>query len=342
VSDDREGAVEAATGAVEEQQEQFFNPGSWSSTIRSTALALTFGGIVFAASVWSADPEVWDTPDWPVLLALLVAQAGLWGLFCPRVWDWFDDVEPLADAAKYSQGNWIARAPYRLQSLVASCLIALAVYGLAIGTAERLEPARTGWAEYGTALALAILGFVILYPVVLVVRACHVATRLAVFEPEVAGNLEPRVVLGAQQLLTRRLSAVLATIGTLLTVLVLAIGATVQLANALRLADARSRGVTDVEEVETIPSSVVVLFGVALTGVLALIYLPTHVRLASVRRIIVDSYCPLGYASNDDLDRRAKMTAEIGETASGIDTLQRSAVIVGPLLAGLGSAFLNT
>jgi hypothetical protein len=336
-------AAAAARQTLDAQQDSFFAPSGWRCIWQSTFLAVAFGAVVFIVAGWGADEDAWTVTEWELLLAILVAQAALWGLLIPRVRDWHQDIAPLAQAAQRPVHGALAAMPYRRQSVIAAILVALAVGSIAVGAGELLEPSRINRAQWVTAAVLTVLGGLFWYQVVLVMRACYVTTRLSIFEPTVAASTELRLVIGTQRLLANRLRAVLAAVGALLTVLVFAAGAAVQVANALRRAAAQANVPPGAAaSVDEIPSTVVLLFGVALSGILVLVYLPTHLRIASARQYIIDGYCPLADdAPAQSLDGRAKLAAELGEASSGFDALQRSVVIIGPLLAGLGSSFLG-
>lgn len=337
----------------------------WQSVAMMVALPILTVALVLALDVRAATSAV----EWQVFVALLAAQSALWGIVWGRLGEWQRQIaslsvaDPSEDRRRPRSPN-PAKWPYRFQAAAGAAGAALTVTALAVGSILIVD--REDWRPLTlvSALLLTVIASPAWYRAVLALRGIYVTTRLPAFSP---CSVDVKIyregigsVVWAYKLLSARLRNLLSVLGVMIGLLVVTAGAAIKVENVCRIDPneealvrlRRIRGLCSAELVDdmavTIPSEVVLFFGLALTMILAAIYLPTHARVAELPTLIVDRYFSLdrhqGALSKWDpsqaLELRESFAREIGSQPTGVDAIQGGIVVLAPLLAGIGTQFI--
>jgi hypothetical protein len=331
--------ISAGHDAIDAQVSAFFKVGGWRPIWAAVVLGGSFA-LIAALVVSRAGHALSGTSEWGEFRAITIVEAGMWGIAIPLCHNWHEDLKPLS-AVTYDRrdASGVAAYSYRIQSLLAAILTAVVLLAAGIAMAKVLDREMDSRQLFAS-VVVTVLGGIAWYHVILVLRACYVLTRFEPFRPSHTGITNLVVTIGVYRLLENRLRSVLALVSVLMTALVVGAGALARAANAAPAT------------VEVVGVSGVLLFGIALTSVVALVYVPPSIRLAGVRQMIIDGRFPLDAPDHHTtvgadeltttLESRSKLASELGDPTQGVGALRAGIVVVGPLVAGVLSTFLRT
>ncbi len=260
------------------------------------------------------------------VVAVFAALYGAVGVFGTRLWVWwYRDLRPRITA----EATWPAtggEAHVRQVARLGTGALVLSA-GLAwfVDVQRHVETARGGsvswWFWVITALtALGSAGGIV------ALRAVYLVAR-SFDERLEAGTAADDLVREFREV-RRRLRGVLALFGVVLTLLMIALGAA---ANEL---------------INDPPEELVLLIGLALAALLALVYLPSQVRLAKTAESIVDHYLPLATPEAparwaERLAARRALRAELGFGSGIVVAAEGAAIIFGPLATATANVLMT-